>query len=54
MTVCPGLVGLEVICLFLPLFQTPVNTQESTVGDAMEALLSKYRVSRLPLCLKML
>lgn len=52
-TVCPGLVGVEVICLFLLLFQTPVNTQQSAVGDSMEALPRKYWVSRLSLCLKM-
>lgn len=53
-TVCLGLVGLEVICLFLLLSQTPVNTQQSAMEDAVEALLRRYWVSRLPLCFKIL
>ena len=53
-TVCLGLVGLEAICLFLLLSQTPVNTQQSAMEEAAEALLRTYWVSRLPLCLKIL
>lgn len=52
--VSPGLVGLEAICLFFLLSHTPVNTQQSAVEDATEALLRRYWVSRLPLCLKIL